>query len=52
MSMRVAISSPLVTKSFVAFKMEDTTAAPSQENPEMWLQLAVRLLALPGGMAS
>ena len=50
--MRVAISSPLVTKSFVAFKMEDTTAAPSQENPEMWLQLAVRLLALPGGMAS
>eukprot|EP00891_Asterochloris_glomerata_P009777 jgi/Astpho2/9777/Aster-x1607 len=40
LSMRVAISSPLVTKSFVAFKMEDTTAAPSQENPEMWLQLA------------
>lgn len=40
--MRVAISNPVVTKSFVACQLEDNCIVAGEEPPEMWLSVAVR----------
>lgn len=40
--MRVAISNPVVTKSFVACQLEDNCIVSGEEPPEMWLSVAVR----------
>ena len=39
--MRVAISNPVVTKSFVACQLEDNCIVAGEEPPEMWLSVAV-----------
>ena len=39
--MRVAISNPVVTKSFVACQLEDNCIVSGEEPPEMWLSVAV-----------
>ena len=39
--MRVAISNPVVTKSFVACQLEDNCIMAGEEPPEMWLSVAV-----------
>lgn len=41
--MRVAISNPVVTKSFVACQLEDNCIVAGEEPPEMWLNVAVCL---------
>ncbi|KAL3143404.1 hypothetical protein ABBQ38_002227 [Trebouxia sp. C0009 RCD-2024] len=38
--MRVAISNPVVTKSFVACQLEDNCIVAGEEPPEMWLSVA------------
>ena len=39
--MRVAISNPVITKSFVACQLEDNSFVAGEEPPEMWLAVAV-----------
>ena len=39
--MRVAISDPVITKSFVACQLEDNSFVAGEEPPEMWLAVAV-----------
>ena len=39
--MGVAISNPVVTKSFVACQLEDNCIVAGEEPPEMWLSVAV-----------
>ena len=41
--MRVAISNPVITKSFVACQLEDNCIVSGEEPPEMWLSVAVSL---------
>lgn len=43
--MRVAISNPVITKSFVACQLEDNSFVAGEEPPEMWLAVAVSTLA-------
>ncbi len=44
--MRVAISNPVITKSFVACQLEDNCIVQGEEPPEMWLSVAVSILPL------
>lgn len=41
--MRVAISNPVITKSFVACQLEDNSFVAGEEPPEMWLSVAVSI---------
>ena len=43
--MRVAISNPVITKSFVACQLEDNRIVQGEEPPEMWLSVAVSAAA-------
>lgn len=45
--MRVAISNPVITKSFVACQLEDNCIVSGEEPPEMWLGVARSLLLSP-----
>lgn len=45
--MRVAISNPVITKSFVACQLEDNCIVQNEEPPEMWLSVARSLLLSP-----
>lgn len=45
--MRVAISNPVITKSFVACQLEENCIVTGEEPPEMWLNVARSLLLSP-----